>query len=116
MDASLENFGIGDLTEKDRQEIKQFVNQEQAKAKFQDSELRPRACRPPPPPPPADASAPAPDVHSLTAMCWTKCIAANKIAGPAVDKAEGACLENCVNRYIDAQKSVIQQLEKAGGR
>ena len=55
-------------------------------------------------------------MHSLTAMCWTKCIAANKIAGPAVDKAEGACLENCVNRYIDAQKSVIQQLEKAGGR
>jgi import inner membrane translocase subunit TIM8 len=54
------------------------------------------------------------DVHSLTAMCWTKCIAANKISGPQIDKSEGSCLENCVNRYIDAQKTVIAQLEKLG--
>jgi len=45
-------------------------------------------------------------------MCWGKCIAANKIVGPQVDKNEAGCLENCVNRYIDAQKTVIAQLDR----
>lgn len=54
------------------------------------------------------------DVHSLTAMCWTKCLAQNKISGPGLDKNESSCLNNCVNRYIDAQKTVISQLERMG--
>lgn len=54
-------------------------------------------------------------VHSLTAMCWTKCIT-GKIGSGTLDKSESSCLDNCVNRYIDTQKTVIRQLEQASGR
>jgi import inner membrane translocase subunit TIM8 len=50
-------------------------------------------------------------VHSLTDMCWSKCVT-GKISGPAVERAEIGCLENCVNRFIDAQKTVVAHLEK----
>ncbi|KAI5819442.1 Tim10/DDP family zinc finger-domain-containing protein [Pyronema omphalodes] len=88
MDASA--LGLGEFNEKDRKEIQSFIEKEQQKAKFQEN------------------------VHSLTAMCWTKCLAQNKISGPGLDKSEASCLDNCVNRYIDAQKTVISQLERMG--
>ncbi|KAA8911099.1 Tim10/DDP family zinc finger-domain-containing protein [Sphaerosporella brunnea] len=92
MDSSLNNPSLGEFNEKDRKELQQFFENQQQKAKFQDN------------------------VHSLTSMCWTKCIAANKISGPQVDRSEASCLENCVNRFIDAQKAVISQLEKIGSQ
>jgi import inner membrane translocase subunit TIM8 len=104
------SLGLGNFNEKDRREIQQLIQNEQQKAKFQESprssflgllfdstnnwEI---------------------DVHSLTGMCWTKCIASNKLTSPEISKTEAACLDNCVNRFIDTQKAVISQVEKMGG-
>ncbi|KAI5854815.1 Tim10/DDP family zinc finger-domain-containing protein [Tricharina praecox] len=90
MDPTMADLGLADFNEKDRKDLQVFLENERQKAKFQDN------------------------VHSLTAMCWGKCIAPNKILGPQVDKAEAGCLDNCVNRYIDAQKTVIAQLDRIG--
>ncbi|TGZ85206.1 hypothetical protein EX30DRAFT_337596 [Ascodesmis nigricans] len=80
---------MADFNENDRKELQQFLENEEQKAKFQQN------------------------VHNLTAMCWTKCIAANKISGPTPDSAEQTCLQNCVNRFLDTQKSVITLLEQS---
>lgn len=88
MDTTATDLGLSEFNEKDRRELMVFLENERQKAKFQEN------------------------VHSLTSMCWGKCIAANKIVGPQVDKNEAGCLENCVNRYIDAQKTVIAQLDR----
>jgi len=90
MDAA-SNIGLADFSEKDKKDMQQFLENERQKATFQEN------------------------VHSLTAMCWNKCIA-GKISGPQIDRSEGFCLDNCVNRYIDAQKTVIAQLEQFGNR
>lgn len=39
-----------------------------------------------------------------------------KISGTAIDKNEKPCLENCVNRFIDSQKTIVKQLDYMGGR
>lgn len=38
-----------------------------------------------------------------------------KISGTAIDKNEKSCLENCVNRFIDSQKTIVGQLDHMGG-
>lgn len=101
------SVGLGDFSEKDKAELQNFIQNEQQKARFQESEWVLPAW---PLLHNADELRKT-DVHSLTAMCWVKCIAPNKISGPQVDKSETACLDNCVNRFIDAQKTVIAQLE-----
>ena len=103
------SLGLSDFSEKDKAELQTFIQNEQQKARFQES-----GCFLPGPASTTTLNADElrkTDVHSLTAMCWTKCIAPNRISGPQVDKSETACLDNCVNRFIDAQKTVIAQLE-----
>jgi len=78
---------FSDFNDKDKKDVQQFIENERQKAKFQEN------------------------VHALTAMCWTKCIT-GRISGQTVNSSESSCLENCVNRYIDAQKTVIGQLER----
>ncbi|KAF8538542.1 Tim10/DDP family zinc finger-domain-containing protein [Trichophaea hybrida] len=84
------SLSLSNFDEKDKKEIQQFIQNEQQKAKFQEN------------------------VHSLTAICWTRCIAGNKLTGPQIDATEATCLDNCVNRFIDTQKAVISQVEKMG--
>ncbi|KAL7274627.1 Mitochondrial import inner membrane translocase subunit tim8 [Rhizina undulata] len=91
MDSPAANINFSDFNEKDKKDIQQFIENEQQKAKFQSN------------------------VHSLTDMCWTKCIQ-SKISSAAIDKSETSCLENCVNRFIDAQKTVVGHLEHLGNR
>ncbi|KAI5849419.1 Tim10/DDP family zinc finger-domain-containing protein [Morchella snyderi] len=82
---------MSDFSEKDRKELQQFIENEQQKSKFQTN------------------------VHNLTDMCWSKCMT-SKITGTAIDKSENSCLENCVNRFIDSQKTIVKQLDHMGGR
>ncbi|KAI5790097.1 Tim10/DDP family zinc finger-domain-containing protein [Geopyxis carbonaria] len=89
MDNHTQSSELNVFSSADRKEIGQFLEQEKQKAKFQEN------------------------VHSLTAMCWTKCVT-GKIVGNSIDRTEGSCLENCVNRYIDAQKTVISLIEQIG--
>ncbi|KAL0637200.1 Mitochondrial import inner membrane translocase subunit tim8 [Maublancomyces gigas] len=91
MDSQAAASSMSDFNESDRKELQQFIENEHQKAKFQTN------------------------VHNLTDMCWSKCMTA-KISGTTIDKNEKPCLENCVNRFIDSQKTIVKQLDYMGGR
>ncbi|XP_075909541.1 mitochondrial import inner membrane translocase subunit Tim8 A-like isoform X2 [Petromyzon marinus] len=48
-------------------------------------------------------------VHSVTDMCWEKCM---DKPGPKLDSRTEVCLVNCVGRFIDTSKFVLNRLEQ----
>ena len=50
-------------------------------------------------------------VHSLTDMCFRKCVT-SKISAGKLDRSEEPCMMNCVDRYMDANMTVIKHLEQ----
>lgn len=50
-------------------------------------------------------------VHSLTDMCFRKCVT-SKISAGKLDRSEEPCVMNCVDRYMDANMTVIKHLEQ----
>jgi Tim10/DDP family zinc finger len=49
-------------------------------------------------------------VHSLTNVCWKKCMTGTIRSGK-LDKAEESCAQNCVERFLDGDLAVIKHLE-----
>lgn len=49
-------------------------------------------------------------VHSLTDICWRKCVTGTIRSGK-LDKNEETCAQNCVDRFLDANFTVIKHLE-----
>ncbi|KZF21329.1 hypothetical protein L228DRAFT_269712 [Xylona heveae TC161] len=87
MDASAVSAAdISKLSDREKQELQAFVANESQKARIQQS------------------------VHSLTDICWTKCIT-GKIAGGKLDRTEETCVQNCVDRFMDANMTVLKHLE-----
>ncbi|KAF2095190.1 hypothetical protein NA57DRAFT_79676 [Rhizodiscina lignyota] len=79
------NLDMSSLSDSDKRELQQFVMQEAQKATIQQS------------------------IHSLTDMCFKKCI--GKISSGKLDKYEEPCMQNCVERFMDASHLVLKQLE-----
>ena len=50
-------------------------------------------------------------VHSLTDICWKKCVT-GRINSGKVDGKEEGCLQNCVDRFMDANITVLKHLEE----
>lgn len=50
-------------------------------------------------------------MHSLTDMCFRKCVT-SKISAGKLDRSEEPCMMNCVDRYMDANMTVIKHLEQ----
>jgi hypothetical protein len=50
-------------------------------------------------------------VHSLTDTCWKKCITGT-IRNGKLDKNEETCAQNCVDRFLDANMTVIKHLDR----
>lgn len=99
---------LQNLSAKDKAELNQFVMQETQKAQIQQT-VRPLLPLPFPLSHPfADA---VQQVHSLTDMCFRKCITA-KISAGKLDRSEEPCVMNCVDRYMDANMTVIKHLEQ----
>ncbi|KPI41512.1 Mitochondrial import inner membrane translocase subunit TIM8 [Cyphellophora attinorum] len=48
-------------------------------------------------------------VHSLTEVCFKKCIFG--VSGGKLASKEESCVRNCVERYMDSQTSVLKHLE-----
>lgn len=40
------------------------------------------------------------ETHSLTQICWKKCVP-GAVKGSKLDKSEEGCLANCVDRFLD---------------
>lgn len=49
-------------------------------------------------------------VHSLTEVCWKKCVTGTIRSGK-LDRSEESCAQNCVDRFMDANLTIIKHLE-----
>lgn len=82
------NADLSKLSNSDKQELQQFVVNESQKARIQSS------------------------VHSLTDICFRKCIPAGSVKTGKLDKYEEPCIKQCVDRFLDANMVVLRELEK----
>jgi len=80
------NVDLSKLSNKDKAELQQFIVNEGQKARIQQS------------------------VHSLTDICWKKCVT-GAIRNGKLEKGEENCTANCVDRFMDANFTVIKHLE-----
>ncbi|PSS16804.1 hypothetical protein M430DRAFT_141199 [Amorphotheca resinae ATCC 22711] len=81
-----QNIDLSKLSPKDKQELQQFIVNESQKSRIQQS------------------------VHSLTDICWKKCVTGTIKSGK-LEKGEESCTQNCVDRFLDANFTVIKHLE-----
>ncbi|KAI9293342.1 putative TIM8-translocase of the mitochondrial inner membrane [Neoconidiobolus thromboides FSU 785] len=77
------------LDDKSKKELSQFIENEQAKARVQQS------------------------VHTLTDLCWDKCI---RKVGNKLDSTEEGCLRNCVERFLDTSIHIVTKIQSGQGR
>ncbi|KAI9505421.1 Mitochondrial import inner membrane translocase subunit tim8 [Coemansia sp. RSA 1358] len=75
------------MDDESQRELKEFIEQESAKSQIQNA------------------------VHSFTSRCWETCISNAK--SNQLDKKETACLQNCVERFIDASVHVVKRLQNS---
>ncbi|KZT52521.1 hypothetical protein CALCODRAFT_487093 [Calocera cornea HHB12733] len=50
-------------------------------------------------------------IHTLTDMCWKKCVTGS--IGARFARSEEGCLVNCVDRFLDSSLFIIQKVEEA---
>ncbi|KAE9374494.1 hypothetical protein N431DRAFT_464737 [Stipitochalara longipes BDJ] len=81
-----QNIDLSKLSENEKIELQQFIINESQKARIQQS------------------------VHSLTDICWKKCVTGTIRSGK-LDKNEETCAQNCVDRFLDANMTVIRHLD-----
>ncbi|KAI5804016.1 Tim10/DDP family zinc finger-domain-containing protein [Peziza echinospora] len=86
-----QEFNLTDLDDASKRELQNFIRNEESKAKIQTA------------------------VHSLTDLCWKKCITKPTITAGTLDKSEETCMQNCVDRFLDFQVAVLKNLEGMRG-
>ncbi|KAH7037759.1 mitochondrial import inner membrane translocase subunit TIM8 [Microdochium trichocladiopsis] len=74
------------LNEKDKSELRTILNNEAQKSRVQST------------------------VHSLTDVCFTKCITGTIKSGK-LDRTEESCMANCAERFLDASKLTMSHLQ-----
>ncbi|KAF3769906.1 hypothetical protein M406DRAFT_35012 [Cryphonectria parasitica EP155] len=84
--SSFDQADLDRLSAKDKQELRQFINNEQQKAQIQQRS------------------------HDLTEMCFKKCVTGS-IRSNALEGGEQACLANCVDRFMDASVLAVKHLQ-----
>lgn len=50
-------------------------------------------------------------IHELNSVCFKKCIT-GRMSSNTLASGEDTCMKNCVDRYMDANMTVIKHLEK----
>ncbi|THY32979.1 hypothetical protein D6D01_02413 [Aureobasidium pullulans] len=81
------NIDVSKMSDAEKQDLQQFVVNETQRARIQQS------------------------IHSLTDVCFRKCIT-GKISAGKLDRSEEPCMQNCVDRFMDANLVVIKNLEQ----
>ncbi|EYE99523.1 Tim10/DDP family zinc finger protein [Aspergillus ruber CBS 135680] len=82
---------LSKLSDADKKELNQFLTNEAQKSNIQQT------------------------VHHLADVCWKKCIT-GKVSSGRLDRAEEACAQNCVERWMDTNLSVLKHLEALRGQ
>ncbi|GAW26279.1 putative mitochondrial import inner membrane translocase subunit TIM8 [Rosellinia necatrix] len=83
---SLDSADVDKLNDKDKSELRQFLQNENQKARIQAT------------------------VHSLTDVCFRKCITGT-IKNSKLDKAEDSCMANCAERFFDVSSLTMKHLQ-----
>ncbi|KAI0971190.1 Tim10/DDP family zinc finger protein [Xylaria arbuscula] len=83
---SLDTADLEKLNDKDKTELRQFLNNENQKARVQAT------------------------VHSLTDVCFKKCITGT-IKNGKLDKTEEGCMANCAERFFDVSTLTMKHLQ-----
>ncbi|CCT69385.1 hypothetical protein LB506_007277 [Fusarium annulatum] len=102
---SIDNADLEKLNDKDRLELRQFLANEQQRSQIQartyntEEDIMGYGI----------ADEMSLETHSLTQMCWTKCVPGN-IKNPKLDKSEETCLANCVERFLDVNYLTMKHL------
>ncbi|CAK7564104.1 MAG: Mitochondrial import inner membrane translocase subunit tim8 [Sporothrix epigloea] len=73
---SLDPSVINSLSDKEKEELRQFVNTQSQRTRVQAQ------------------------THNLTDICWKKCIT-SPVKSNTLEKTEEACMNNCVERFLD---------------
>ncbi|KAI1202494.1 Tim10/DDP family zinc finger protein [Nemania serpens] len=82
---SVSTSDLEKLSEKDKSELQQFLQNESAKARIASS------------------------VHTLTNVCFRKCIT-GAIKNGNLEKSEESCMTNCTQRFFDLSELTMQHL------
>ncbi|KAI1144156.1 Tim10/DDP family zinc finger-domain-containing protein [Hypoxylon sp. FL0543] len=85
-DVNLNDFDLAKLNDKDKGELRQFLANENQKARVQAT------------------------VHSLTDMCFKKCVTGT-IRGGKLDRSEEGCMANCADRFVDVSQLTMKHLQ-----
>ncbi|KAK0621284.1 hypothetical protein B0T17DRAFT_591201 [Bombardia bombarda] len=85
MDSSIDQSDIDKLSDKDKSELRQFMNNEQQRTRIQSQ------------------------THALTDVCWKKCVP-GAIKSNTLDSGEQTCLANCVDRFMDVNLTTMKHL------
>ncbi|KAI0145835.1 Tim10/DDP family zinc finger-domain-containing protein [Hypoxylon sp. NC0597] len=85
-DVNLNDFDLNRLNDKDKGELRQFLANENQKARLQAT------------------------VHTLTDICFKKCITGT-IRGGKLDKSEEGCMANCADRFVDVSQLTMKHLQ-----
>ncbi|KAI2612243.1 Tim10/DDP family zinc finger-domain-containing protein [Hypoxylon fragiforme] len=85
-DININDFDLTKLSEKDKAELRQFLQNESQKVRVQST------------------------VHSLTDMCFRKCVTGTIRSGK-LDKSEEGCMANCADRFIDVSQLTMKHLQ-----
>lgn len=116
------NIDVSKMSDAEKQDLQQFVVNETQKARIQQCTNMHTASLPRPFFPflvTLQLVVPQRDIllieviaiHSLTDVCFRKCIT-GKISAGKLDRSEEPCMQNCVDRFMDANLVVIKNLEQ----
>ena len=138
MDQRQAQIDIDRLSDSDKRELQQSINNEMQKAKIQECTYA-RLHFPPHPrshphfpslflpwlqsrsqttPPMQECLLTThllPAVHELTDICWKKCVTGS-ISSSSLDRKEEPCIRNCVERFLDANEAVLKHLNAMRGQ
>ncbi|OTA80164.1 hypothetical protein M434DRAFT_401877 [Hypoxylon sp. CO27-5] len=85
-DVNLNDYDLNKLNDKDKGELRQFLANENQKARLQST------------------------VHTLTDICFKKCITGTIRSG-RLDKSEEGCMANCADRFVDVSQLTMKHLQ-----
>ncbi|KAI2639885.1 Tim10/DDP family zinc finger protein [Hypomontagnella submonticulosa] len=86
----VDSSNLSRLSDKDKTELRQIMTNEEQKARVQAS------------------------VHSLTDICFRKCITGT-IRNGKLDKNEEGCMANCADRFVDVSHLTLKHLQNMRG-
>ncbi|CAD0018888.1 unnamed protein product [Aureobasidium pullulans] len=99
------NIDVSKMSDAEKQDLQQFVVNETQKARIQQCTNTPHAF------PPSSLLFLLLSAHPSNYVCFRKCIT-GKISAGKLDRSEEPCMQNCVDRFMDANLVVIKNLEQ----